>query len=194
MKHGNSLPISQAEQAMATHSSVLAWRVLWTEEPGGLLSMGSHRVGHNWSNLACMHAYIGEGNGDPLQYSCLENPRDGGAWWAAAYGVTQSQTQLKRLSSSSSSSKSEDLKWINNDYKSNSPSYGKSKKVAWLFLAPWQTSFFFFYGIKPFLAVELVDTLTLEKKMVKNVSSTWVYILKSLAIKAPTSLNKSYKP
>ena len=83
-----------------------------------------------------MHAYIGEGNGDPLQYSCLENPRDGGAWWAAAYGVTQSQTQLKRLSSSSSSSKSEDLKWINNDYKSNSPSYGKSKKVAWLFLAP----------------------------------------------------------
>ena len=48
-----------------------------------------------------MHACIGEGNGNPLQYSCLENPRDGGAWWAAVYGVTQSQTQLKRLSSSS---------------------------------------------------------------------------------------------
>ena len=46
----------------------------------------------------------GEGNGNPLQYSCLENPRDGGTWWAAVYGVTQSQTQLKRLSSSSSSS------------------------------------------------------------------------------------------
>ena len=45
---------------------------------------------------------IGEGNGNPLQCSCLENPRDGGAWWAAIYGVTQSQTQLKRLSSSSS--------------------------------------------------------------------------------------------
>ena len=43
-----------------------------------------------------------EGNGNPLQCSCLENPRDGGAWWAAIYGVTQSQTQLKRLSSSSS--------------------------------------------------------------------------------------------
>ena len=42
----------------------------------------------------------GEGNGTPLQYSCLENPRDGGAWWAAFYGVTQSRTQLKRLSSS----------------------------------------------------------------------------------------------
>ena len=43
---------------------------------------------------------IGEGNGDPLQCSCLENPRDGGAWWAAAYGVAQSQTRLKQLSSS----------------------------------------------------------------------------------------------
>ena len=51
-------------------------------------------------------SFIGEGNGNPLQYSCQENPRDGGAWWAAVYGVAQSQTQLKRLSSSSSSSKS----------------------------------------------------------------------------------------
>ena len=44
---------------------------------------------------------LGEGNGTPLQYSCLENPRDGGAWWAAVYGVAQSRTRLKRLSSSS---------------------------------------------------------------------------------------------
>ena len=43
---------------------------------------------------------IGEGNGNSLQCSCLENPRDGGAWWAAVYGVAQSQTRLKRLSSS----------------------------------------------------------------------------------------------
>ena len=43
----------------------------------------------------------GEGNSNPLQYSCLENPRDGGAWWAAVYGVAQSQTRLTRLSSSS---------------------------------------------------------------------------------------------
>ena len=50
-------------------------------------------------SLSC----IGEGNGIPLQCSCLENPRDGGAWWAAVYGVAQSQTRLKRLSSSSSS-------------------------------------------------------------------------------------------
>ena len=46
---------------------------------------------------------IGEGNGNPLQCSCLENPKDGGAWWAAVYGVAQSRTRLKRLSSSSSS-------------------------------------------------------------------------------------------
>ena len=47
---------------------------------------------------------IGEANGDPLQCSCLENPRNGGAWWAAVYGVAQSHTRLKWLSSSSSSS------------------------------------------------------------------------------------------
>ena len=51
---------------------------------------------HFQFSLAC----IGEGNGNPLQCSCLENPRDGGAWWAAVYGVAQSQTRLKRLSSS----------------------------------------------------------------------------------------------
>ena len=68
------------EKKMATHSSILAWKIPWTEEPGWLLSMGSQRVGHNWSDLACMHACIGEENGNPLQYSCLENPRDGGAW------------------------------------------------------------------------------------------------------------------
>ena len=54
---------------------------------------------HFHFSLSC----IGEGNGNPLQCSCLENPRDKGAWWAAVYGVAQSQTRLKRLSSSSSS-------------------------------------------------------------------------------------------
>ena len=53
---------------------------------------------HFHFSLSC----IGEGNGNPLQCSCLENPRDRGAWWAAIYGVAQSQTRLKRLSSSSS--------------------------------------------------------------------------------------------
>ena len=54
--------------------------------------------------LALLARYVGEGNGNPLQCSCLGNPRDGGAWWAAVYGVAQSRTRLKRLSSSSSSS------------------------------------------------------------------------------------------
>ena len=52
---------------------------------------------HFHFSLSC----IGEGNGNPLQCSCLENPRDGGAWWAAVCGVAQSRTRLKRLSSSS---------------------------------------------------------------------------------------------
>ena len=56
---------------------------------------------HFHFSLSC----FGDGNGNPLQCSCLENPRDGGAWWAAVYGVAQSWTQLKRLSSSSSSSR-----------------------------------------------------------------------------------------
>ena len=84
---------------MAPHSSTLAWKIPWTEEPGRLQSMGWLRVGH-----AC----IG-GNGNPFQCSCLENPKDGGAWWAAIYGVAQSQTRLKRLKSSSSSSNRSDL-------------------------------------------------------------------------------------
>jgi len=85
---------------MASHSSTLAWKIPWTEEPGGLQSMGSVGVRHDWVtslSLSC----IGEGSGSPLQCSCLENPRDWGAWWAAIYGVAQSRTWLKRLSSSS---------------------------------------------------------------------------------------------
>ena len=77
---------------MAPHSSTLAWKIPWMEEPGRLQSMDTTERLH--FSLLC----IGEGNGNPLQYSCLENPRDGGAWWAAAYGVAQNQTRLKRLS------------------------------------------------------------------------------------------------
>ena len=79
------------------------WKIPWMEEPGRLQSMGSWRVGHDWAlhfdfSLSC----IGEGNGNPLQCSCLENPREGGPWWVAISWVAQSWTQLKRLSSSSS--------------------------------------------------------------------------------------------
>ena len=67
------------EKAMALHSSTLAWKIPWTEEPGRLQSMRLLRVGHDWAtyfSLSC----IGEGNGNLLQCSCLENPRDRGAW------------------------------------------------------------------------------------------------------------------
>ena len=62
----------------------------------------------------CFHFSLsctGEGNGSPLQCSCLENPRDGGAWWASIYGVAQSRTRLKRLSSSSSNGVSRCIVW-----------------------------------------------------------------------------------
>ena len=87
---------------MAPHSSTLAWKIPWTEEPGRLQSMGSLRVGHTERlhfhfSLSC----IGEGNGNPLQCSCLENPRAEEPS-GLPDGVAQSRTQLKRLSSSSS--------------------------------------------------------------------------------------------
>ena len=96
-------------QAMALHSNTLAWKIPWMEEPGRQQSMGSLESDmteqlHSHFSLSC----IGEGNGNPLQCSCLENPRDGGAWWAAVYGVAQSRTRLKRLSSSSTSKHADD--------------------------------------------------------------------------------------
>ena len=70
------------------------------EEPGRLQSMGSLRVRHDeWLHFHFSLSCIGEGNGNPLQCSCLENPRDGGAWRAAVYGVAQSWARLKQLSS-----------------------------------------------------------------------------------------------
>ena len=148
------------EKEMAAHSSVLAWRIPGMEEPGGLPSIGSHRVRHDWSDLAaaaaaaistwlpwvditvilfspllffplnlyltlpfwvsqvvlvvknspanagdirdtCSSLASGRspegGHGNPLQYSCLENSMDKGAWWATVHGVAKSQTQLKWL-------------------------------------------------------------------------------------------------
>ena len=113
------------EKAMASQSSTLAWKIPWTEEPGRLQSMGLLRVGHDWAtslSLSC----TGEGNGNPLQCSCLENPRDGGAWWAAIYGVTQSRTRLKWLNSSSSSSYISFLpcsSWMHKAYFASGPWY-----------------------------------------------------------------------
>ena len=75
------------------------WRSLVGCSPWGREESDTTERLHFHFSLSC----IGEGNGDPLQCSCLENPRGGGAWWAAVYRVAQSQTRLKRLSSSSSS-------------------------------------------------------------------------------------------
>ena len=74
------------------------WRSLVGCSPWGLEESDTTERLHFHFSLSC----IGEGHGNPLQCSCLENPRDGGAWWAAVYEVAQSRTRLKRLSSSSS--------------------------------------------------------------------------------------------
>ena len=94
------------EKTMATHPVLLPGkshgrRSLVACSPWGHEESDTTERLHFYSSLSC----IGKGNGNPLQCSCLENPRDGGAWWAAVYGVAQSRTRLKRLSSSSSSSK-----------------------------------------------------------------------------------------
>ena len=75
------------------------WRSLVGYSPWGLEESDTTERLHFHFSLSCME----ERNGNPLQCSCLENPRDGGAWWAAVCGVAQSWTRLKRLSSSSSS-------------------------------------------------------------------------------------------
>ena len=89
------------EKAMAPHPSTLAWKTPWMEEPGRLQSMGSLRVGHDWAtslSLFTFHFHAVEKEvATHSQCSCLENPRDGGAWWAAVYGVAQSRTRLKQL-------------------------------------------------------------------------------------------------
>ena len=90
--------ITWKEKAMAPQSSTLAWKIPWMEEPGGLQSMGSLRVGHDWATSLSLFTFmIGEGNGNPLHCSCLENPRDRGACWAGVYGVAQSRTRLMWL-------------------------------------------------------------------------------------------------
>ena len=85
-----------SEKAMAPHSSTLAWKIrgrrsLVDCSPWGREESDTTERLHFHFSLSC----TGEGNGNPLQCSCLENPRDGGAWWAAVHGVAQSRTRLK---------------------------------------------------------------------------------------------------
>ena len=103
--HNKSRPSPYTEKAVATQSSTPAWKIPWMEEPGRLQSMGcwgSDRTEQLHFHFSLLR--IGEGNGNPLHCSCLENPMDGGAWWTAIYGVAQSRTRLKWLNSSSRSS------------------------------------------------------------------------------------------
>ena len=107
-----SLFISKANHSISQYSKSMQWqptpvllsgkshgrRSLVGCSPWGLWEMETTEWLHFQFSLSC----IGEENGNPLQYSCLENPRDRGAWWAAIYGVTQSWTRLKQLSRSSS--------------------------------------------------------------------------------------------
>ena len=92
------------EKAMATHSSTLAWKIPWTEEPGRLQSMGSLRVRHDWASSLSLFTFVHwrrKWQPTSVFLPGEENPRDGGAWWAAIYGVAQGRTWLKWLSSSS---------------------------------------------------------------------------------------------
>ena len=91
------------EKAMAPHSSTLDWKIPWTEEPGGLQSMGSLRVGHD-SKLTFTFQFPALEKEMATHSSVLawRIPGMVGAWWAAVYGVAQSRTRLKRLSNSSS--------------------------------------------------------------------------------------------
>ena len=91
--HGTPLPVLLPGKSHG-------WRSCVGCSPWGHEELDTTEQLHFHFSLSC----IGEGNGNPLQSSCLENPRDRGAWWAAIYGVTQSRTRLKRFSSSSSSS------------------------------------------------------------------------------------------
>ena len=92
------------KKAMAPYSSTLAWKIPWMEEPGWLQSMGSLRVRHDWATSLSLFTFMHwRGKWQPTPVFLPGEPREGGAWWAAIYGVAQSRTWLKRLSSSSSS-------------------------------------------------------------------------------------------
>ena len=88
--------------AMAPHSSTLAWKIPQTEEPGRLQSMGSRRVGHNWATILSLFTFMHwRRKWQPTPVFLPGESQNGGAWWATVYGVAQSRTRLKQLSSSS---------------------------------------------------------------------------------------------
>ena len=96
--------IHQYESAIGIHVSPPSWIPLTPPSPPYPSRLSSiHRTPTDYLFYIWLMYMFEEGNGNPLQCSCLENPRDGGAWWAAVYGVAQSRARLKRFSSSSTS-------------------------------------------------------------------------------------------
>ena len=89
------------QKAMAPHSSTLAWKILWTEEPGGLQSVGSLRVGHDWTTSHSLFTFMHwRRKWQPTPVFLPGDSQGRGVSWAAVYGVAQSRTWLKWLSSS----------------------------------------------------------------------------------------------
>ena len=87
---------------MAPHSSTRAWKIPWTEEPGRLQSMGSLRIGHDWATSLSLFTFMHwRRNWQPTPVFLPGESQGRDAWWAAVYGVAQSWTRLKQLSSSS---------------------------------------------------------------------------------------------
>ena len=92
------------EKAMATHSSILAWKIPWMEEPSRLQSMGLQRVRHNWATSLSLFTFTHwRRKWQPTPVFLPGESQGRRAWWAVIYGFTQSLKRLKRLSSSSSS-------------------------------------------------------------------------------------------
>ena len=86
---------------MAPHSNTLAWKIPWMEEPGGLQSMGSLRVGHDWATSLSLFTFMHwRRKWQPMPVFLPGESQGQGAWWAAIFGVAQSRTRLKRLSHS----------------------------------------------------------------------------------------------
>ena len=98
------LSLDGLEKAMAPHSSTLAWKIPWMEEPSGLQLIESLRVGHDWATSLSFFTFMHwRRRWQPTPVLLPGESQGQGAWWAAVYGVAQSQTLLKQLSSSSSS-------------------------------------------------------------------------------------------
>ena len=136
---------SCAGERMETHSSTLAWKIPWMEQPGRLQSMGSRRVGHDWATSFSLFTFMHwRRKGQPTPVFLPGESQGHRVWWAAVYAVAQSWTRLKRLSSSSSSSSCAAAQgmW-------NLPGAGiMSLALAGGFLTtrpPGKTDFFFFY-------------------------------------------------